>query len=130
MMNRLLLGLMLLMTATAASAEWTLADTSDDFILYVDRAAIRRNGDLVKMWDLADFKTVQTVSGESYLSYKHQSEYDCKGEKAQLLAYIMFGGQMGSGKVVYSNGDVKLGWRPIPPGSVGEILWKIACGKK
>ena len=35
-MKRLLLGLMLLVTATAASAEWTIAGGSDEFIQYVD----------------------------------------------------------------------------------------------
>ena len=65
-MKRLLLGLMLLMTAGAASAEWTRAGSNDDFIYYVDRATIRPNGNFVKMWLLYDFKTVRTSVGHSY----------------------------------------------------------------
>ena len=132
MMKRLLIGLMLLMTAGAANAEWTLIGSSgDEFIQYVDLATIRRNGNLVKMWDLADFKTVQkSAAGESYLSNKIQTEYDCKEEKSRSLAFTWFSGKMGSGKVVVSNGNVRDEWSPIGPGSIAEALWKIACGKQ
>ena len=129
-MKRLLMGLMLAITAGAASAEWTQSGEGESFIHYVDIATIRRNGNLVKMWDLMDYKTVRTVSGISYLSDKSQIEYDCKEEKERMLAFTYFSGQMGNGKVVYSNGAVKDEWEPIEPGSVAETLWKIACGKK
>lgn len=127
-MKRLLLGLMLLVTAPTASAEWTQSGESDNYILYVDRATIRRNGNFVKMWDMSDYKTVQTVNGDSVLSTKRQSEYDCKDEMLRDHAFTVFSGQMGRGKVVYSNDDTKK-WGPIAPESMGEALWKIACGK-
>ena len=131
MMKRLLMGLMLLVTAGAASAEWTIVDGGDRFIHYVDRETIRRNGNLVKMWDLKDYLTVQkSATGFSYLSDKAQQEYDCKEEKSRLLAFTDFSGQMGNGNVVYSNGNVRDEWSPIQPESVGEAKWKIACGKK
>ena len=129
-MSRLLLGLMLLVTAGAASAEWTRIGETDKLIQYVDRATIRRNGNFVKMWDLSDYKTVEKSAGESYLSSKAQSEYNCKEEKVRLLALTLFDGKIGRGKVVYSNGNVKDEWEPIEPGSIAEILWKIACGKQ
>jgi hypothetical protein len=131
MMKRLLLGLMLLMTAGAASAEWTRIGENDRFVQYVDRATIRRNGDFVKMWDLSDYKALQkSAAGESYLSEKIQNEYDCKEEKRRLLAYAFYDKTMGDGKVVTSNSNVKSEWEPNYPGSIGETLWKIACGKQ
>ena len=131
-MKRLLLGLMLLVTATAASAEWTriASGGNGELIEYVDRATIRRNGNLVKMWDLADHKTIQKgAAGESYLSSKSQQEYECKEEKVRTLAFTWFDEQMGNGKVVYSVGNARGEWSPIEPESMGEALWKIACGK-
>jgi len=120
---------MLLMTAGAAMAEWTWSGGNDQFIHYVDRATIRRNGNLVKMWWMTDEKTEQkSYAGHSYLSSKAQEEYDCKEEKRRLLAFTWFSGQMGNGSVVYSNSDGDK-WEPIEPGSTGEVLWKIACGK-
>ena len=128
-MKRLLLGLMLLMTAGAACAEWSPVGGNDQFVQYVDRATIRRNGNLVKSWGLKDYKSVQTDYGFSYLSSQSQLEFDCKEERGRVLAFIWFDGKMGNGKVVFSNSDGGE-WEPIPPGSVGETLWKIACGKK
>ena len=130
MKRLLMMGLMLLMTATAASAEWTSIGASDEYIPYVDKATIRRNGNLVKMWDLRDYKTVRTNAGYSYLSSKTQWEYDCKEEKKRQLAFSLFDGQMGSGKVVFTHGNVRDEWSPIQPESVSEMLWKVACGKK
>lgn len=127
-MKRLLLGLMLL-AATAASAEWTDVGGNDQFIQYVDRDTIRRNGNFVKMWDLVDFNSVQTSSGgKSYLSSKTQLQYDCKEERSQMLAFLWFDGKMGNGKVVVSGSDPDK-WSPISPRSASEALWKIACGK-
>ena len=128
-MKRLLLGLMLLMTATAASAEWTPIGSGDSFIQYADKATIRPNGNFVKMWLLYDFKTVRTSVGHSYLSEKAQMENDCKEERLRVLALSWFSGQMGSGNVVYSDSDAGK-WTPVAPGSIGEIQWNIACGKK
>ena len=129
-MKRLLLGLMLLVTAGAASAEWTRAGSNDDFIYYVDRATIRRNGNLVKMWILRDFKSAQKHDGTPYLSERGQNEYDCKEENYRILAFTFFAGKMGDGKVVYNTSKTSMKWSPIAPGSVAETLWKIACGKK
>ncbi len=126
---KLLLGLMLLVTAGAASAEWTQSVDTDYFIQYVDKETIRRNGNFVKMWYLTDYKTVKTVAGQSNLSYKQQAEYDCKEEKKRKLAHTWFTGQMGSGTVNYTDNRTEE-WSPIEPGSVSKILWKIACGKK
>ena len=133
-MKRLLMGLMLAITAgaaSAASAEWTAAGGTGELIQYVDRATIRKSGNLVKMWDSKDYLTVQkSAAGESYLSRKAQEEYDCKEEKSRTLAYASYDKTMGDGKVVTSNSNVRAEWEPNYPGSLGETQWKIACGKK
>ena len=132
-MKRMLLGLMWLVTATAACAEWTGAGATFKSILYVDLATIRRNGNFVKMWELGDCKAEQTSRSrarESYLSEKSQSEYDCDEERVRLLGFSWFDGKMGSGNVVYTDSDTGDKWRPVQPGSIGEALWKIACGKQ
>ena len=128
-MKRLLLGLMLLVTAGGASAEWTRASENDEFILYTDRATIRRNGNLVKMWALADYPSTQTNHGYLFLSVKEQKEYDCREEKLRKVAAASYSGSMGTGKVVLST-NVASSWEPIYPDSMGEAMWKIACGKK
>ncbi len=127
-MKRLLMGLMLLMTAGAASAEWTLSSESDDANLYVDKGTIRRNGNFVKMWSMADFKKMSIIGDISIASTITQSESDCKEEKLRVLAITFYMGRMGKERGVFTHSDDGK-WVPISPGSSNETLWKIACGK-
>ena len=127
-MKKLLMGLLMLLVSGAASAAWTVEGESEELTLYVDRSTIRRSGNLVKMWNLFDYKTVNVFSGQSTLSSRFQSEYDCKEERARSLAFTTFSGQMLSG-AVNSSIDYTEKWMAVAPGSVGVTLWKIACGK-
>jgi hypothetical protein len=97
--------------------------------MYVDPDTIRRTGDLVKMWSLLDYKTVQTRSGGSYLSSKEQSEYDCTEERERLKVFAAFSGNMASGTVVSLN-PTKAQWVPPAPDSSGQAMRKFACSKE
>jgi hypothetical protein len=97
--------------------------------IYVDPDTIRRKGNMVKMWRLSDFKTIQPGAGTPFLSSKSQSECDCVEERSRMLAFTWFFGNMGSGKVVYANSDEGK-WEPVEPESIAEAMWKVACAKK
>ncbi|MEO8340532.1 MAG: surface-adhesin E family protein [Nitrospirota bacterium] len=98
-------------------------------IAYADPDTIRRKGDLVKMWSLFDLHATQTAGGNSHSSVKALQKYDCAEERSRALAHRKFSGNMGHGKVVYSNLNEGK-WAPVAPMSVGQELWKVACGKK
>jgi hypothetical protein len=97
--------------------------------VYADPGTIRRKGNLVKVWHLNDFKTVQIVMGNSYLSIKAQHQYDCTGDRERILALTKFSGNLGSGKVVYKDTSEGM-WRPVVLGSVSHDLGKLACSKQ
>ena len=84
-----------------------------------------------KLWQLYDFKTVQTDASASgpYLSLKGQREYDCAEERDRTLTATWFSGNMGHGSLVQFDSDEKK-WQPVPPSSINQILWKLACAKK
>ena len=130
-MTRLFLITLLLLSSGPVYAEWVLTSGNDDagLTVYVDPDTIRRKGNLVKMWQLYDYKTVQTVAGDSLLSIKRYNEYDCTEERTRMLAYTWFSGNMGSGKVVYSTPDEQQ-WEPVIPPSINRTLWNVACSKK
>ena len=128
-----LLGFWLLITLLVLSsgpvhAEWELASGDDaaGLTVYVDRDTIRRKGNLVKMWQLYDYKTVQTVAGDSLLSIQRYNEYDCTEERTRMLAYTWFSSNMGRGRVVYKTADEQQ-WEAIVPRSIDRALWKVAC---
>jgi len=111
-------------------AAWELASGNDPSKLTVDvdRDTIQRSGKLVKMWQLFDYQTVQTVAGDSLLSYQRYNEYDCAGERTRVLAYTWFSSNMGRGRVVYKTTEAQL-WASIVPRSIDHTLWKVACSK-
>jgi hypothetical protein len=75
-MKRLLLIILLGLSSAPAYAEWMAVGGNDQIGMttYADPGTIRRKGDLVKMWQLNDFNTIQTVEGYSFLSTKKQRE--------------------------------------------------------
>jgi len=111
-------------------AEWELVSGNDSVKLtvYVDRDTIRRNGNLVTMWQLHDYKTVQTVAGDSLLSIQRHNEYDCTEPRTRMLAYTWFSSNMGRGRVVYKTSEAQP-WTSVVPGSIDQTLWKVACSK-
>jgi len=125
-MTRLLLITLLVLSSGPAYAEWVSIGTTDKVILYIDLDTIRRKGDRVRLWHLHDFKTVETVNGDSILSIKMQSEIECLEERIRMLAGHSFSSNMGGGEVVYSDTDEKK-WEPIVPDSSNQALWKVVC---
>ena len=97
------------------------------YAVYVDPDTIRRKGDLVKMWALTDYTTMQTVAGLAFLSSKAQNEVDCAEERQHELVVTWFSGNMGNGNGVWNNFE-ETTWRPVAPESVGQGVWKFACG--
>ncbi len=123
--------MLLVLSSKPAHAEWVAIGTTDDgMTTYADPGTIRRTGDLVKMWALYDFKTIRTVEGKSYLSYKVQREYDCAEERIRYLAFTFFSGNMGSGNVVPTTSDEQQKSEPVQPDSIGLTLFKAACAKQ
>jgi surface-adhesin protein E len=107
---------------------WVSANNQVGLTIYVDPDTISRNGDLVKLWQLYDYKAVQTVGSDAFLSSKAQRQFDCVKQRTRLLAFTHFTGNMGSGNRVFSDLD-ESEWRPVASGSVGQSMWKVACGK-
>ena len=97
MMKQLLLGLMLLMTATAASADWTYVGDTGNALHYVDMTSTQRIGGTIKMWNLSDYKTQQTKARNPFFSSRSLWEYDCSKMKNRRLVLTMYSARMGAG---------------------------------
>jgi hypothetical protein len=127
-----LLITLLVLSSGPAYAEWVAvisSESSGGYTVYVDPDAIRHEEDGVEMWELYDHKARGTKDGFSFSSFKKRNEYGCAEERLRTLAVMYYSGSMGSGMLVSSNSDQGK-WKRVPPGSVGEALWKVACDKK
>ena len=125
---------LLFLSTVPAYAEWVAVEK--DYLLpglqtvYVDPDTIRREGNLVTMWQLIGFKTRQgNRSPGRFLSTKTHKQIDRAEERLRLLAFTEFSRRMGTG--IAANGYVdKDNWLPVKPDSINHALWEVACGKE
>lgn len=109
---------------------WVLVGRDKDDASYANPSTMRRDRDMVKMWDIADFKKAQVLnkSFKPYKSIRGQSEYDCEGERIRFLGSSLHSENMARGNVVFSDDETGK-WIAVPPNSRGRRLWSVACGK-
>lgn len=128
-MSKFILMVLLNVVSCNAMAAWVEITKSYDSIdtYYGDPDTIRKNGNIVKMWTLQDYKKPENVKGEKYLSSRAFREFDCKEERARIIAITTFIGSMGHGGVLSSE-DSDLKWSYIAPGTINKAGWQFACG--
>ena len=119
----LLLGLLL--AISSAWAGWVQVAQNDSGDFYIDPETIRKDGNLVRVWQLTDFKQ-RNKEGE--LSRRTRTEYDCKQERRRLLSLSTHSEPMAGGTTV-ANFTPDANWNEIPPGSVSEVFLKIVCAR-
>ena len=130
-----LLIFLLLLGSVPAHAEWVAIEK--DYLLpgsqtvYVDPDTTRREGNLVRIWQLTDFTWMQgSARGPArFLSTTIRKQLDCREKLVRLLAYREFSLQMGTGIRVDGYVD-KDHWLPVEPQSINYALWELACGQE
>jgi hypothetical protein len=125
---------LLFLISLPAYAEWVAVEKN--YLLpgiqtvYIDPDTIRREGNLVTMWQLIDFKTMQgNRSPTRFLSTKTHKQFDCAERRLRVLAFTEFSRRMATG--IPADGYVDTGnWIPVEPDSINHALWEVACGKE
>ena len=126
----LFFSVQMLLGSGAVFAEWTQIGESTDYTGYVDISTIQREGSLVKMWDLMDYKTPRRGLSFSFLSQQGQNEYDCKLKTMRVMSFAWFSGNLGDGRILHNStaNPSTQKWNLVLPLSTSEALWNIACG--
>lgn len=116
-------------TADKPAEQWRKVVEDDSRIVYAASMPVAKDGNMVTILSLTDLRQASALSdGTAYLSWETQYRFDCRKRLSRIEAASMYAGNMGAGdvagSVVYDNPE----WKPVPPGSNGELLWKAACG--
>ena len=135
------LGFWLLITLLVLSsgpvyAEWVAVEKN--YLLpglqtvYVDPDTIRREGNLVTMVILIDWKWMQgNRSPSRFYSTKVTKQFDCAEKRLRSLAFTDYLGHMGTGRPAGGSGYTSEGhWVPVEPESLNQALWEVACNKQ
>ena len=125
----------LFLSSISAYAEWVAVEK--DYLLpglqtvYVDPESIRRDGNLVTIWQLIDFKWMQgnPRGPHRFLSTKTHKQFDCADKRVRLLVFTKFSRGMGTGMPRDGHVD-KNHWLPIEAESMSHALWEAVCGKE
>jgi hypothetical protein len=98
---------------------------------YIDLSSIRREGNVVQLSALIDWKAMQGGrSPTRFYSTKLTKQFDCAERQVRTLAATDFDGHMGMGEVIGGSGYSSEGhWVVIEPGTLNQGLWEAACGK-
>jgi hypothetical protein len=124
-----------MLSGAPAYAEWVTVEK--DYLLpglrtvYVDSETIRREGNLVTLWQLVDFKWMQgSPRGPTrFLSTTTHKQFDCAEKRLRLLAFTEYSQRMGTG--IPAGGYVdKDKWLPVEPESINHALWEVLCGRE
>jgi hypothetical protein len=133
--------ILILFNGKSAHAEWVAVER--DYLdpglrtVYVDPDTISRDGTMVTVWQLTDYKMVQggvgfggfMMSPHRFFSTKTQKQLNCEHKRIRLLAYIEFLSHMGTGTASHGYVDQDA-WLPIDPTSVNQALWEVLCGQE
>jgi len=126
-MHKAILMMLLAAVSSSAMAEWVKVSEDKLVTVYADPTTIRKIGDKVKMWALWDYSTAQEGDSKPYMSVRIQKEFNCKEETDRQIYATSFSDNMAGGHTIGRQGGKK--WEPIAPRTIGETLWKFACGK-
>jgi hypothetical protein len=132
-MKQLLLVSLLMLSPTLAFAEWVAVER-DYFspglqTVYVDPASVERDGKLVTISQLIDYKWMQGnyVGTPRFLSTTARKQFDCTSRRVRSLSFTEYYGHMARG--VATGGYVAIDqWLPVEPQTVNHALWEIVCG--
>ena len=122
---RIVLTALLMLATAPAWAEWVKVDETDEVLIYVDPATIRKDGNLRRIWEMQDLKARDS---DGSLSRRALSEYDCKGKRLRLLSLSTHSGQMATGKIIITVSPSGK-WDCAVPGTSGQTMLKFVCAR-
>jgi hypothetical protein len=131
--RHLLPTLLFVLSPTVVFGEW-MAVEREYFspglqTLYVDPASVERDGNLVTIRQLIDYKWMQGnyVGTPRFLSTTARKQFDCSGRRVRPLSFTDYYGHMATGTA--TSGHIENDqWQPVEPQTVNHALWDIACG--
>lgn len=114
-----------------AHAEWTKYDDFNGRTLYFDAPSMKRDGDILKVWLLHDFKSPQELSPGSgkYLSSRIQVHFNCRDMTSSLAHASTHTERQAKGKVIASKTFATTDWTPIAPATAYYDFAEIGCAK-
>jgi outer membrane lipoprotein len=111
--------------------------------VYIDPDRVSRDGNLVTVWQLTDYKMMQgtgavinpyafgrlyrfQLAPHGFFSTTTQKQFDCANKRVRLMAFAEFSHHLGTGRRNEGYVDREK-WLPVEPESTNHALWELLC---
>ncbi|OUV99800.1 MAG: hypothetical protein CBD16_07530 [Betaproteobacteria bacterium TMED156] len=99
---------------------------ADGTVFYIDRDSIKKEGNLLRVWELQDLKEKGPLDEKSR---RVLVEYDCKNERRRVMSFSFHAEQMGAGLTL--KGDQTPGkWNLTVPNTTASVVFQVALALK
>ena len=121
-----------LMAAAPAWADWSFIAKSDSFSLYGESNSKQRNGNLVRMWSMADYQATQSIRlpppllWTNYQSMRELKEFDCASRQHRSIKTILFSARLAKGEAIYTF-DSAGAFAPVAAAPLDAAQFQFAC---
>ena len=130
-MKKLLIALILALNSASTWADWTEFSGSSNqggVKVYYNQATPRNHESVLKVWQMQDYATTQSVKDESYRSVKSLLEINCNSKMRRTMAANYYQRNMGNGEAIYRN-STPAQWELIAPDVTGNAMRKFYCDR-
>ena len=99
---------------------------ADGTVFYIDRDSIKKEGSLIRVWELQDLKSKGPLDEKSR---RVLVEYDTKNDRRRVLSFSFHGEQMGAG--ITLKADQTPGkWSMVAPNTTAAVVFQVASALK
>ncbi len=99
---------------------------ADGTTFYIDRDSIKKEGKLLRVWELQDLKEKGPLEEKSR---RVLVEYDCKDERRRVMSFSFHADQMGAGLTLKSD-QTPGKWNLMVPNTTGSVVFQVATALK
>ena len=99
---------------------------ADGTVFYIDRDSIKKEGSLIRVWELQDLKAKGPLEEKSR---RVLVEYDSKNERRRVLSFSFHGDAMGAGVTLKSD-QTPGKWTMVAPNTTAAVVFQVASALK
>jgi len=99
---------------------------ADGTVFYIDRDSIKKEGVLIRVWELQDLKAKGPLEEKSR---RVLVEYDSKNERRRVLSFSFHGESMGAGVTLKSD-QTPGKWTMVVPNTTAAVVFQVASALK
>lgn len=126
-MKKVLVAALALLSSVPAFADWVSYQRNVDSEEYYDNQLLSRDGSVIKLWTLTEYKQpITSLEGQELLSEKFMTTIDCQARKVGSEKVMKYTGKLAEGKLI-STMDTLLRMTSVRKGSSDDVLLNSVC---